>query len=307
MNQSELISACAEHLPAVVRWAGGIAKVLRRFDVAVEGKTSGSSNTDALTLADLSLQELLVAALRDTSPVFQQCRIEAEEQTGDLDRFADESEYVISIDPIDGTKQFRDRSGDGWAVMVHVRTLTDVVYSLVYVPETGDHGTWLEVNGDRVLCGEDDPTRPAREVLDALTPITNDTRPDSTRFYVIGFQDRDPEVANTILPTVDVAGHTAEQTPGSIYPLLATGAFGGSLIHTPNVYDYPVALHVARALGGESVWVHDGQPVHFREHWMDDRADMLRLPGIVATATDRDLLPKLCELAKDWDRQRYAD
>lgn len=305
MNQGELIAACAEHLPAVVRWAGGIAKVLRRFDVAVEGKTSGSSNTDALTLADLSLQELLVAAMRDTSPLFRECRIEAEEQTGDLGRFATECEYTLSIDPIDGTKQFRDRSGDGWAVMVHLRTIEQVLYSLVCVPETGEHGTWLEVSGDRVLCGEDDPARPARDVLDGFEPITAGT--DSKKFYVIGFQDRDPEVANTILPGIGIAGHTSEQTPGSIYPLMATGEFGGSLIHTPNVYDYPVALHVARAFGGESVWVHDGQPVDFREHWMDERADMLRLPGIVATAVDRELLSGLCELAKDWDQRRYVD
>jgi 3'(2'), 5'-bisphosphate nucleotidase len=306
MNPNALLAACAEHLPAVVRWAGGIAKVLRRFDVAVDGKTSGSSNTDALTLADLSLQELLVAALRDTSPLFRECRIEAEERTGDLDRFPTTGEYTISIDPIDGTKQFRDRSGDGWAVMIHLRTAADVLYSLVHVPETGEHGTWLEVHGDEVRCGPDDPDRPARDVLDALAPITAATRPESRRFYVIGFQDRDPEVAEEILPTIGLDGHTAETMPGSIYPLLATGAYGGSLIHSPNVYDYPVALHVARALGGDSVWVHTGEPVHFRETWNDDRADMLRLPGIVATATDRRWLPKLCDLARDWSQRRYA-
>jgi 3'(2'), 5'-bisphosphate nucleotidase len=93
--------------------------------------------------------------------------------------------------------------------------------------------------------------------------------------------------------------------PGSIYPLMATGDFAGSLIHTPNIYDYPVSLHLARVLGGESVWVDTGKPVHFGEMWLDDRADMLRLPGIVATSTNREHLKTLCALARDWPKNRY--
>ena len=137
----ELTDACARHLPSVLRWGGAVATQLRQHNVSVSGKTSGSSNTDALTLADLSVQELIVAALRDCDPVFQQCRLEAEEGTGDIDRFAADAPYTIAIDPIDGTKMYRDRSGDGWAVIVMLRSVETVHYSLVYIPETGDQGT----------------------------------------------------------------------------------------------------------------------------------------------------------------------
>ena len=44
-----------------------------------------------------------------------------------------------------------------------------------------------------------------------------------------------------------------DDMPGSIYPLIASGEFEGSLIHTPNVYDFPVSLHIVRQLGGDDV------------------------------------------------------
>jgi 3'(2'), 5'-bisphosphate nucleotidase len=171
MELEKITDALSAHSPDILRWCGAIATRLRQFDISLEGKSSGSSNTDALTLADLTVQELAVAALRDKAPILKQCRIEAEEETGDLGAFASESEYVISLDPIDGTKYYRDRTGDQWAVMLHLRTRDTVHYSLVYVPEDGEHGTWLEACGDRILCGPDDSTRPAREVLDSMTPV----------------------------------------------------------------------------------------------------------------------------------------
>ncbi len=109
------------------------------------------------------------------------------------------------------------------------------------------------------------------------------------------------------MSATDLAGYAPDEMPGSIYPLMATGEFAGSLIHTPNIYDFPVSLHIARALGGDAVWVHDRRPVHFGELWLDDRADMLRLPGIVACSADPKVLDTLCELACDWNPLRYAD
>ncbi|WP_299467170.1 inositol monophosphatase family protein [uncultured Gimesia sp.] len=306
MERNALLAALQTHLPEVLRWSGAIAKRLRNFNIAVENKSSGSALTDALTLADLTLQELIVAALRDRDPIFLKCRIEAEEKTGDLNRFAAESPYVLSIDPIDGTKQYRDKTANGYCVMIHLRDSETVLYSLVYIPETGDQGTWVEAVHQRVVCGPDDLSRPAREVLDAMPAIDPKTRPDSPRIYLIGFQDKD--TANARLVTAaGLEGVPPEEMPGSIYDLLATGAFGGSLIHTPNVYDFPVSLHIARILGGDAVWVQNGEPVNFHEHWLDERADMLRLPGITACSANPQTLKILCELAKDWSPIRYQD
>lgn len=301
---NEIIEVLSRSMPPVLRWAGAIGRTLRRFDITLEGKSSGSANTDALTLADLTIQELIVGALRDADPILRTCRIEGEEETGDLGAFATEGEYVIALDPIDGTKQFRDRTGDGYAVMLHLRSRETVHYSLVFLPEAGPQGSWVEVNGDVVKCGPDEPRTPATDVLAAMS-ATNDTRDrDATGIYLIGFQQWDGERADAVTAT-GLKGYAPDDMPGSIYPLMATGEFIGSLIHTPNIYDFPVSLHIARAFSGDALWVANGEPVHFGEMWNDETADMLRLPGIVACSPDRDVLKTLCNLAVDWNPERY--
>ena len=302
----EVSEALAAHMPEVIRWAGAIARQLRKFNIGLSGKTSGSAETDALTLADLTVQELVVSALRDRSPLFRECRIEAEEANGDLDKFSADSELTIALDPIDGTKQYRDHTGNGYAVMLHLRDRSTLHYSLVFVPEAGEHGTWFEAIGSRIVVGADDPSRPARAVLDGLTPITLATRPNSQQIYVIGFQKRDRDRAAAVT-AAGLHGVAPDDMPGSIYPLLASGEFGGSLIHSPNIYDFPVSLHIARILGGDAVWTDTGEPVHFRETWLDDRANMLRLPRIVACAVERSTLDTLKEVAQGWSLNRYED
>jgi 3'(2'), 5'-bisphosphate nucleotidase len=255
------------------------------------------------------------SALRDGDPVFRRCRIEAEETSGDLASFAAESPVTIALDPIDGTKMFRDHTGDGYAVMLHCRTRETVIGSLVYLPETGPQGTWVQAYGGLVKCGPDDRRRPAGDVLARLPDIAGDRlrgqrasagQGDSRNIYLIGFQQNDASRARRVTEA-GLKGFAPDDMPGSIYPLLATGEFAGSLIHSPNVYDFPVSLHIARLLGGDAVWVHSGESVHFGETWRDERADMLRLPGIVACAADRAVLARLAELARDWSPVRYEE
>src|SRR4030095_6511580 len=107
-------------------------------------------------------------------PPVRQCRIEAEEGTGDLGRFAKQGEWVLGIDPIDGTRGYRDRIGTEYAVMLHARTRETIHYSLVFLPEESAEGTWLEVRDGRIVLGPDDPSRAARAALDALSPIAAD-------------------------------------------------------------------------------------------------------------------------------------
>ncbi|MCY2962149.1 MAG: inositol monophosphatase [Planctomycetota bacterium] len=313
MNLSHLVSALHTALPPAVRWSGSVARRMRQFNIALEDKKTGSSNTDALTLADLSVQELLVGALRDSDPALRQCRIQAEETTGDLTRFATESPYTIALDPIDGTKQYRDKTGNGYSIILTLRSNETLHYTLVFVPESGSNGAWVEVFGDRVVCGADDPARTAGAVLASL-PVINRATWDKTpagtgkskKIYMIGFQKHDRTRAELVSQT-GLEGVAADDCPGCPYELIASGQYAGSLIHSPNIYDFPASLHIARVLGGESLWVHNRQPVHFGELWMDERAKMLRLPGIVATSPDRKVLDTLCSVARDWNPVRYAD
>lgn len=311
MNKPKIIAALQQALPPIVRWSGAVAKRLRQFNIAVDGKHSGNANTDALTLADLSVQELLVAALRDADPILRTCRIEGEETTGDMAHFAASSELAISIDPIDGTKQYRDKTGNGYSIIVHLHDDSTPYYSLVFAPEMGEYGTWVEVTPERIVCGPDDPSRTARAVLDALPDLTSRRTNAGRGIYLIGFQKRDAqrarEVDGLVVRGRNLQGRTSDEMPGSIYPFMATGEYTGSLIHSPNIYDFPVSMHIARVRGGDAVWVHNRQPVHYRDLWMDTRAGMLRYPGIVACSEDADVIDQLCRLSKDWSQVRYED
>jgi 3'(2'), 5'-bisphosphate nucleotidase len=305
MDANSLTAALSRHMPSVLRWSGALARQLRKHNIAVAGKNSGSAATDALTLADLSVQELIVGALRDLDPQFRCCRIEAEETTGDLARFSNDADFVLAIDPIDGTKQYRDRTGNGYSVMLHLRDRETVRYSLVYVPESGANGTWVEVRDGSVFCGPDDPSKTAAEALNAIPPVDPQSVPDCTKIYVVGFQKDDVDRCRD-LAAAGLQAYTSDTLEGCVYEMRSRGQLGGSLIHSPNVYDFPVSLHIARALGGDAVWVHNRQPVHFHETWFDERANMIRLPGIVACCTNRKTLDTLCTLARDWDPRRYA-
>ena len=302
--QEFVSTALSVHLPSVLRWAGGMARLLRQHKIALEGKGTGSAGTDALTLADLSLQELIVAALRDTDPIFRYCRIDAEETTGDLAAFPDDAPLTIGIDPIDGTRRYRDFDGDGYSILLHLRTKQAVVYSLVYIPERGPNGWWVEASGDRIVCGPDDPTRPAVDVLRSL-PSVETSRPSPSRtIYVNGFRHLEPEVLRRV-SALGLQAATPDQLPGCPYELMATGQIIGALVHSPNVYDFPITSHLARLMGGGSKFVKSRQDLDFQQVWLDSRARMLRLPGIVACCSQSETLQQLGDLAGNWNSDRY--
>jgi 3'(2'), 5'-bisphosphate nucleotidase len=299
----DMLDALHGPIAAALRWSGAIARQLRHFNIAIPGKTSGSASTDALTLADLAVQELLVAALRDCGDVFRHCRIEAEESSGDLGAFNAAGTLTIALDPIDGTQKFRDHTGDGYGVLLHLRHATDVIYSLAFFPEIGPDGTWVQVYDNTVYCGDDQPRQPARTVLATLPRMTARPPASVPQVYVVGFRHEDAVKAEAVTQA-GLRGVPLADLPSSIFPLLATGAFAGALFQVPNVYDFPIALHIARSLGGDAVWVHNNTPVHFHDTWLEEEVDMVRLPGIVACAVDRATLQTLVTLAHDWKPRR---
>ena len=169
---------------------------------------------------------------------------------------------------------------------------------------------WLAVDtpvaGQRIVCGVDDPQYPAEQVLRQMPARPLTAAAKSRKIYLIGFQQHDRAKAE-LVTRAGLEGVAADDCPGCLYELMASGEYAGSLIHSPNVYDYPVSLQLARVCGGDSLWVHNRQPVNFDQLWMDERANMLRLPGIIATSADRSVLDTLCGVARDWNPVRYAD
>lgn len=292
-------------LPSAMRAGGAIARRLRSYDIAIEGKSSGSAHTDALTLVDLAVQELLVSQLSEIRMLARMVRIQAEEKAGDLHRFSETSELCLAIDPIDGTKQFRDKSGNGYSICVHLRSSVEVLYSVVFIPEQGPHGSWLEVSEDGIQAGADDVTMCASDGLYATPRIDADSRARSDRIYVVGFGERNAARAQDVT-AAGLQGVSFETAEGCFFDRFARGEYAGGLFHSPNVYDFPIASHIARVLGGEAVWVHNRQRIDFRDLWLDERSQMLRLPGIVACSDRPDVLDRLCTLARDWNPDRYG-
>jgi 3'(2'), 5'-bisphosphate nucleotidase len=127
--------------------------------------------------------------------------------------------------------------------------------------------------------------------------------PSPLPVYVVGFRHEDPAKAQAITQA-GLRGVPLVDLPSSIFPLLATGTFAGALFQTPNVYDFPLVLHIARSLGGDAVWVHNQMPVHFRSTWLEEEVDMIRLPGIVACAVNPTTLQTLVNVARDWKPRR---
>lgn len=289
-------------LPAPMRWCGRLARLLRPHNIAVAGKTSGNATTDALTLADLAVQEILVSAVAEMLHIPRLCSVQAEETTGGLSGFDDTSPWVIGIDPIDGTRQYRDQLGDAYSVVVHLRTPDDVKLSLVYLPERGPDGTWLVVRDNELLYGPDSSRRRAADALSEIEPLRR-APTQSKKIYVVGFHERNAEVAREVT-AAGLEGVDVDFMTGCVFELLAQGQFAGCLVHSPNVYDFPVALHIVRHFGGDAISVHDGRPIDFTRTWRDERANMLRLPGIVACTERLEHLTILHRLARDWSPKR---
>ena len=145
-----------------------------------------------------------------------------EETTGDLARFAKESDFVLAIDPIDGTKQYRDRTGNGYSVMLHLRNRETVRYSLVYIPESGANGTWVEVRDGAVFCGPDDPSQPAADVLRRFLRVDPQLVPHSNRIYVVGFQSHDADRGRD-LAAAGLEACTSDTIGGCVYEMRLRG------------------------------------------------------------------------------------
>ena len=296
MDPTVLVDTLAARMPDVFRWCGAVARQLRGHDIAVEGKGSGHAPTDALTLVDLAIQEILVDALRDFGPEFHQCRLELEENTGDTLRFATESPYTIAIDPIDGTQHYRDAISDGYGILISLRRPDTSLYSLSFFPQQGRIGEWVEVNGDRIVHTPDDTSMPARRVLDSAPILTADAVRRSNTIWITGYRTNQELVARHVvkegLKAMMSGTHRAH-----ICTEIARGRIDGMLMNCPGIYDAPMWMHVLTALGGSACWAHTGECIDYGNAWYDQGSKGLRLSGVVACARDTDQLARVVSVA----------
>ena len=80
-----------------------------------------------------------------------------------------------------------------------------------------------------------------------MRPVDPRRVPDSNNIYVIGFQEHDADRTRDVA-AAGLDGYTSDTMKGCVYELRSRGQLGGSLIHSPNVYDFPgVAAYRASA------------------------------------------------------------
>lgn len=112
--------------------AGELAVSLRSEAKSYSKFKSGIEDIDIVTSSDLTVQEFILQALAETE--LKNCEIVAEEDTPSKDLFAKESKYVITIDPIDGTKLYATGKNN-YTGIVTLHNKVRPLYTFDYYPE----------------------------------------------------------------------------------------------------------------------------------------------------------------------------
>jgi len=112
--------------------AGKLAAKLRSDAVIDKKYNSGIKDIDIVTSSDLAVQEFVLQKLAESE--LKHCEIVAEEDTPCKNLFAKSSDYVITIDPIDGTALYA--SGKKmYSIIVTVHDKKRPIYTFCYFPE----------------------------------------------------------------------------------------------------------------------------------------------------------------------------
>ncbi len=192
MDVNALTAALSRHMPDVLRWSGALARQLRQAQYRRLGQALGKRRHGRLDArrseragADRGRSAGSRSAIspvphrggrddRRPGPVCERGR----PRSGDRSDRRHEA-----IPRPDRQRLLRDappaRSRDG------------PLFARLY-PRIGPEGTWVEVRDGQVFCGPDDPSRPAVDVLRAMTAVDARTLPDSKKIYCDRFSTARP-------------------------------------------------------------------------------------------------------------------
>jgi len=186
-----------------------------------------------VTEADLKVQELLLDTLGKTE--LTHCQLYAEEATAGTAPFRGDWPFVLTIDPIDGTKHYAD-GGNAFSIVVTLYNTQRILYSLRHYPSLD---LTLKIIGDDIQL---DGQWPEVELI---------ANPETTAVYTSPATEREMAQAMKELQTEGLElKHTREAVKkfGSASLFLA-GKVRGYFAGHPNVYDALTVLHFAQARG----------------------------------------------------------
>ena len=181
MQENPLPSDFVDAMAPALRQAASIARALEGR--VAKGQKDGEATAvkAAVTVADTASQEALLVTLLEHFP---QVRLEAEEDTPSVERFAESSDALVVIDPIDGTLRFylerlgpyavmigmaiRDRYEAGLVALPRERICFDAVRGhgarVIHNEGSAESTTISESTGKRILISHDLPS-PAVDLL----------------------------------------------------------------------------------------------------------------------------------------------
>jgi len=230
----ETLVECLEGLePAFVR-ASQAALRMQKGVQSFNKLQTGNPAIDIVTEADLATQEAILKAMQSTA--LTGCRLLAEEDTESARAFADESNFYLGLDPIDGTAVYA-RGAQHFSTIVSLHDGENFLYMFVHFPAWD--WTLKVARGKYAALG----TAPELPVL---------TDAENTIVYWSGSPGRN--IPAKILSTLQTKGIRVRRMSsfakgvGSI-ELFAIGKIAGVYYENMNVYDGCAEYAIARGRG----------------------------------------------------------
>ncbi len=111
--------------------AGELALKMRSSFTSNQKHNTGFSEVDIVTSADLAVQEFILSRLIQSD--LKECELIGEEETPSAHLFAKTSKYVLTLDPIDGTKLYAEGK-KMFSVVVTIHDKKKPIYTFCYYP-----------------------------------------------------------------------------------------------------------------------------------------------------------------------------
>lgn len=118
-----------------VFFKAGELSVKLQSDIAAKKKSAtGIYEIDVVTDADIEIQETILSALSKTE--LSECRVVAEEKTESVDKFNQNGEILLAIDPIDGTYLYA-AGAPIYSIIISIQKLGLPLYTFAHYPAIG--------------------------------------------------------------------------------------------------------------------------------------------------------------------------
>lgn len=111
--------------------AGKMAARLRKDAIVSNKFHSGAKEIDIVTSSDLAVQEFVLQKLANSE--LKNCELIGEEKTVSKKLFADHSDIVLTLDPIDGTMTYAT-GGNYYSIIVTLHDRKRPIYTFDYFP-----------------------------------------------------------------------------------------------------------------------------------------------------------------------------